>query len=125
MIYVYFSIFSDAGPINLRIDKIFSNGVKLKWTKGKSCYEIQDILVTFTNNSGYLENRHVSKDADWTSIIGFNTNTNFTIKFVTIYAEDSSDPVYINYVPGLFNNLENCYTFYHKVECVWKKGVHY
>ncbi|CAG2241822.1 Mast/stem cell growth factor receptor kita,Tyrosine-protein kinase transforming protein kit,Mast/stem cell growth factor receptor Kit,Vascular endothelial growth factor receptor 2,Tyrosine-protein kinase receptor Tie-1,Vascular endothelial growth factor receptor kdr-like,Vascular endothelial growth factor receptor 3,Platelet-derived growth factor receptor alpha,Vascular endothelial growth factor receptor 1 [Mytilus edulis] len=91
---------SYAGPINLRIDKIYSNGVKLKWTKGKSCYEIQGILVTFTNNSGYLENRHVSKDADWTSIIGFNTNTNFTIKFVTIYAEDSSDPVYINYVPA-------------------------
>ncbi|XP_071137082.1 uncharacterized protein [Mytilus edulis] len=91
---------SYSGPINLRVVAIYSNGVKLKWTKGKSCYDIQGILVTFSTSSGHQENRTISKDADWSEIIGLASNTNFTIKFVTKYAEDSSDPVYISFVTG-------------------------
>lgn len=94
------------------MDKIYSNGVKLKWTTGKSCYDIQDILITILSNSGKEETRHAYKNADLFDIVGLESNTNYTIKFVTRYAEDSSDPVYFSFVTGLLiNNLVNLYIF--------------
>lgn len=94
------------------MDTITSNSVKIKWSKGKSCYEIQGIHVTFTTNSGHNETRNIDKDADWYEMGGLDSNTNFTMKFVTIYAEDSSDPIYISFVTGLLKyHLDHCCTF--------------
>jgi hypothetical protein len=44
---------------------------------------------------------HIDKSADWYNLIGLHPGTNYTIKFVTEYAEDRSDPEYISFVTGL------------------------
>ncbi|CAG2212268.1 unnamed protein product [Mytilus edulis] len=55
----------------------------------------------------HQENRTISKDADWYDMVGLHSNTNYTIKFVTRYAEDSSDPVYISFVTATGNSFSS------------------
>jgi hypothetical protein len=96
---------TDAGPMNLKVNKTFSNGVKLTWTPGQSCFEISTIIasMSFANSKGQTinESMHIDKSADWYNLIGLHPSTNYTIKFVTEYAEDRSDPEYISFVTGL------------------------
>jgi hypothetical protein len=42
------------------------------------------------------ESMHIDKSADWYNLIGLHPGTHYTIKFVTEYAVDRSDSVYIS-----------------------------
>ena len=97
---------TDAGPMNLKVNKTFSNGVKLTWTPGQSCFEISTIIASYSykNSQGRTINEimPIDKSADRYNLIGLHPGTNYTIKFVTEYAEDRSDTVYISFVTGLY-----------------------
>ena len=96
---------TDAGPMNLKVNKTFSNGVRLTWTPGQSCFQVSKIIASYSykNSQGRTINESMPIDerAHRHDLIGLHPGTNYTIKFVTEYAEDRSDPVYISFVTGL------------------------
>ncbi|XP_061172823.1 uncharacterized protein LOC133182112 [Saccostrea echinata] len=86
-----------SGPTNLHIEKTYDNGVRLRWTVTPSCYERTRILVLVVSKDGKTYTRLVDKDADYFDLTGLDAETVYNLSFVTAYAAQKSDPVYLSF----------------------------